>query len=99
MEFEEETEFKKKLDEQKKKTNLQRQPRDIEKFANMDPVLRDQQKEVWKKELEDVERRKDRAFFYFLLETLHLNKNLFAFYYFTTFLTFYFYFLLFTFYL
>ena len=47
MEFEEETDCKKKLEEQQK--SLQRQLRDIEKFASMDPVFRDRQKEVWQK--------------------------------------------------
>ena len=56
MEFEEETEYKKKLDEQKK--SLQRQEREIGKFANMDPVVRNHQKEVWKKELEEIERKR-----------------------------------------
>ena len=56
VEFEEETEFNKKLDEQKK--SLQRQMREIDKFANMDPVFRDQQKEAWKKELEEMERKR-----------------------------------------
>ena len=39
MEDEEEVQSKKKLEEQKK--SLQRQLRDIEKFASMDPVFRD----------------------------------------------------------
>ena len=56
MEFEDETEYKKKLDEQKK--SLQRQEREIGKFANMDPVVRNHQKEVWKKELEEIERKR-----------------------------------------
>ena len=43
MEVEEETDNKKKLDEQKK--SLQKQLRDIEKFANLDLVFRDRQKE------------------------------------------------------
>ena len=47
MEFEKETEYKKKLDE-----------RDNDTFANMDPVFREQQKEVWKKELEEIERKR-----------------------------------------
>ena len=37
---------KKKLEEQKK--SLQRQLRDIEKFARMDPVFKGRQKEIWK---------------------------------------------------
>ena len=49
MEVEEETDCTKKLDEQKK--SLQRQLRVIEKFTDMDPVLRDRQKERWKEEL------------------------------------------------
>ena len=48
MEIEVETDCTKKLDEQKK--SLQRQLRDIEKFIDMDPVLRDRQKERWKEE-------------------------------------------------
>ena len=59
MEFDEETEYKKQLDEQK--NSLQRQLREIEKFANMDPVFRDKQKEVWKEELEEIEIKRDRA--------------------------------------
>ena len=61
MDFEEETEYKKKLDEQN--LSLQRQKvREIDKFANMDLVVRNQQKETWKKELEEFEKKKDRAF-------------------------------------
>ena len=45
-EVEQETDSKRKLDEQKK--CLQRQVRDIEKFTDMDPVFRDKQKERWK---------------------------------------------------
>ena len=56
MDFEQETEYKKKLDEQKK--SLQRQVREIDKFANMDPVVRNQQKEAWMKELEEIERKR-----------------------------------------
>ena len=56
MDLEEETEYKKKLDEQKK--SLQRQVREIDKFANMDPVARNQQMEAWKKELEEIERKR-----------------------------------------
>ena len=48
----------KKSEEQKK--SLQRQLRDIEKFASMDPVFRERQKEMWIEELEDVE-EKNRA--------------------------------------
>ena len=54
MEFDEETDCKKKLEERKK--SLRRQLRDIEKFASMDPVYRDRQ-EVWKEELEEIERK------------------------------------------
>ena len=53
MEVEEETDCKKKLDEHKK--SLQRQLRDIEKFANMDPIFRSRQKEKWKEELQEIE--------------------------------------------
>ena len=58
MEFEEEADCKKKLEEQKK--SLQRQLRDIENFASMDPFFRDRdrQKEVWKEELEEIERKR-----------------------------------------
>ena len=58
--FEEETEYKKKLDEQKK--SLQRQVREIDKFANMDLVVRNQQKEAWKKELGEFEKKKGQSF-------------------------------------
>ena len=43
MEGEEEIDSKKKLDEERK--SLQKQFRDIEKFTNMEPMLRDSQKE------------------------------------------------------
>ena len=56
MDFEQETEYKKKLDVQKK--SLQRQVREIDKFANMDLVVRNQQKEAWKKDLEEIERKR-----------------------------------------
>ena len=56
MKVEEETDCKKKLDEQK--NSLQRLLRDIEKFANMDLVFRDRQKEKWKEELQEIERKK-----------------------------------------
>ena len=56
MEFDEETDCKKKLEEQKK--SLQRRLRDIEKFASMDPVFRDRQKEIWKEELEEIGRKR-----------------------------------------
>ena len=56
MEFDEETDCKNKLDEQKK--SLQRQLRDIEKFASMDPVFREGQKVVWKEDLEEIERKR-----------------------------------------
>ena len=55
MEVEEETDCKKKLDEQKK--SLHRQLRDVEKFANMDPVFRDRQIEKWKEDLQEIERK------------------------------------------
>ena len=45
-----------KLEEQKK--SLRRQLREIEKFANMDPAFRNKQKEVWKEELEEIERKR-----------------------------------------
>ena len=67
--FEEETEYKKKLDEQKK--SLQRQLREIEKFANMDPAFRNKQKEVWKEELEEIERKRTE----FLLEHQKMQKK------------------------
>ena len=54
MEFDEETDCKNKLEEQKK--SLQRQLRDIEKSASMDPVFRDGQKETGKEELEEIAR-------------------------------------------
>ena len=38
--------------------SLQRQLRDVEKFASMDPFFRDRQKEVWKEELEEIERKR-----------------------------------------
>ena len=43
-------------DEQKK--SLQRQPRYIEKFACMDRVFKDRQKEIWKEELQEIERKR-----------------------------------------
>ena len=52
----EKTDSKKKLDEQKK--SILRQLRDIEKFASMDPVLRDRQKEIRKDELQENERKR-----------------------------------------
>ena len=54
-EREEETECKQQLNEQKK--SLQRKLRKIEKFANIDPASRDRHKEVWKEELEEIERK------------------------------------------
>ena len=55
MDFEGEADCQKKLEEQ-------RQLREIEKLPNMSLALRDKQKEAWKEELEEIERRKDRAF-------------------------------------
>ena len=55
-EVEQETDSKRTLDEQKK--SLQRQLRDIEKFTDMDPVFRDRQKERWKEELQEIERKR-----------------------------------------
>ena len=57
MEVEEETDCKNKWDEQKK--NLQRQLRDIiDRFASLDQVFRDRQKDIWKEELEEIERKR-----------------------------------------
>ena len=56
MEVEEETDCKKKLDEQKK--SIQLQLRDIEKFASMDPVFRDRLKEIRKEDLQEIERKR-----------------------------------------
>ena len=56
MEFDEETDCKNKLEEQK--TSRQRQLRDIEKFASKDLVFRERQKEVWDEELEEIERKR-----------------------------------------
>ena len=56
MDVEEETDCKKKLDERKK--HLQRQWRDIEKFTDSDPNIRDRQKERWKEELQEIERKR-----------------------------------------
>ena len=50
------TDYKKKLDEQKK--SLQRQLRDIEKLTDMEPMHRDGQKESWKDELQEIERKR-----------------------------------------
>ena len=41
-----------------KRKSLQRQLLDIEKFANMDPVFRDRQKEKWKEELQEIESKR-----------------------------------------
>ena len=46
MEVEEETECKKKLDERRE--SLQKQLRGIEKFTDMEPMVRGSQKEKWK---------------------------------------------------
>ena len=56
MEVEEEAVCKKKLDEQTK--NLQRQMRELEKMPNLDPGFRDRQKEIWKEELQEIERKR-----------------------------------------
>ena len=56
MEFEEETETRKSW--MSKKKSLQRQVREIDKLANMDPVVRNHQKEGWKKELGGIERKR-----------------------------------------
>ena len=48
MEFQQETEYKENM----------RQLGDIEKFASLDPVCRDRQKEIWKEELEEIERKR-----------------------------------------
>ena len=55
-EFDEETDCKKKLNEHKK--SLRRQRREIDKFASMDLVLRDRQKEIRNEELEEIERKR-----------------------------------------
>ena len=56
MEVEGDTDCKKKLDEQKK--SLQKQLRDIEKFTDMEPMVRDRQKEKWKCQLQEIERKR-----------------------------------------
>ena len=56
MEFYEDTDCKQKLEEQNK--SLQRQLRDTEEFASMDLFFRDRQKEIWKEELEEIERKR-----------------------------------------
>ena len=56
MEIEEETDCQKKLDGRKK--HLQRLLRDIEKVTDMEPVLRDRQKESWIEELQEIERKR-----------------------------------------
>ena len=48
MKFEQETEYKENM----------RQLGDIEKFASLDPFCRDRQKEIWKEELEEIERKR-----------------------------------------
>ena len=55
IEVEEETDCKNKLNERKK--SLQRQLRDIKKFASTDPVFRDRQQEIWKQGLQGIERK------------------------------------------
>ena len=44
---------------------------EIEKFASVDPVFRDRQKEVWKEELEDIERKRTEL----LLEHQKMQKK------------------------
>ena len=56
MEVEEETDCKKKLDEQN--SSLQRQLRDIEKLTDMEPMFTDKQKEKWKAESKRKEKKK-----------------------------------------
>ena len=48
---------KKKLDEQRER--LQKQLREIEKFSDMDQMFRDGQKEKWKEELQEVEKKRN----------------------------------------
>ena len=59
MEFDEETDCKKKLEEQKK--SLQRQLRDIEKFASMDPVFQGQTEGDLERRAGRYSEEKDRA--------------------------------------
>ena len=59
MEFEEDIDCKKKLDERRK--SLQKQLRDIVKFTDMEPLFRDSQKE-WKGQLQDIERKRTELF-------------------------------------
>ena len=47
------------MDEQKK--SLQRQLRNIEKVASTDPVPRDRQKEIWKEEVQEIEKNRASA--------------------------------------
>ena len=56
MEVGEGTDCKKKLDERRK--HLQRQMRDFEKFTDLDPNFRDRQRECWKEELQEIERKR-----------------------------------------
>ena len=56
MEVEEETDCKKEVDERKK--HLRRQLRDIGKLTDLEPMLRDRQKESWKEEVQEFERRR-----------------------------------------
>ena len=56
LEVEEDTDCKTKLDEQKK--SLQKELRDIEKFTDMEPMVRDSQKEKWKCQLQEIERKR-----------------------------------------
>ena len=53
---EEDTDCKKKLDDQKE--SLQKELRDIEKFTDMEPMVRDSQKEKWKCQLQEIERKR-----------------------------------------
>ena len=56
MEVDEEVDCKKKLDEQRR--SLQKQPRDIEKFTDVDQMFRDSQKDKWKEQLQEIERKR-----------------------------------------
>ena len=58
MEVEEEVDNKKKVDERRKR--LQKQLREIDKFSDLDEMLRDAQKERWKEELQDIEKKRNK---------------------------------------